>query len=54
MKVCLAKNDVLLPAIKKKQGFFYGYVIVGAAFLVMATLNAGIYSYGVFLKPMAE
>jgi len=36
----------------KKPKFFYGYVIVSAAFLIMAVLIGMLYSFGVFFEPV--
>lgn len=36
----------------KKPGFFYGYIIVIAGFLVMVITWGAAHSFGVFLKPM--
>jgi len=33
--------------------FFYGYVIVTAAFIILAMTEGALYTYGVFLKPLA-
>ncbi len=38
----------------KRQRIYYGYVIVGFAFLMMCTQWAVIYSFGVFLKPLTD
>jgi MFS family permease len=35
-----------------KQGFFYGYVIVGASLLIMSIMWGGYYAFGVFFKPL--
>lgn len=37
----------------KKPNFFYGYFVVGAAFLAMAAAFGTIYTYGVFFKPLS-
>jgi len=34
--------------------FFYGYIIVGAAFLAMLVLFGAQYSFGIFFKPMLD
>ena len=47
------KNTVVPTLEGKKPGLFFGYVIVIAAFSIMIILHAGIYSYGVFFKPMS-
>jgi len=45
------------PSLSSKRSdnprFFYGYIVVIAAFCVMAVQAAGIYSFGVFLKPVS-
>ncbi|MFC1993009.1 MFS transporter [Chloroflexota bacterium] len=38
----------------KSPKIFYGYVVIAAAFLILVVMGASIYSFGVFLKPMAE
>jgi MFS family permease len=37
---------------RARPRFFYGYVVVGAAFLIMAVTFGAYYSFGVFLKPL--
>lgn len=37
----------------KKQGFFYGYIVVIAAFFVMVIMSGLLYSFGVFFKPVS-
>ncbi len=37
----------------KSPRFFYGYVVVLAAFCIMAVMWGAIYSFGVFLKPLS-
>ncbi len=37
-----------------RRRFFYGYVIVAAAFLVMVITSGTLYSYGVFVKPLID
>ncbi len=37
-----------------RPGLFYGYVIVAAGFLIMAVSSGALYSFGIFLKPVAE
>ena len=39
---------------ENKSGFFYGYLIVGAAFIIMFVLWGTFYAFGVFFKPMLE
>ena len=36
----------------RKPGFFYGYVIAGAFFLIMVAIWGSYYSFGVFFKPL--
>ncbi|MEE8420806.1 MAG: MFS transporter, partial [Dehalococcoidales bacterium] len=38
----------------KKAGLFYGYVIVAAAFLVMAFMWGGLFTFAVFFEPLLE
>jgi len=38
----------------EKRGFFYGYVIVAASFLVMGTMWGTLYTFGVFFKYLLE
>ena len=38
----------------KRPRFFYGYTVVIAAFIIMVVVHAAMYSFGVFLKPMAN
>ena len=47
------KHAALLSKGSKKPKFFYGYVVIAAGFFVMAVLNAGLHSFGVFLKPIS-
>ena len=43
-----------LPSTERiKTGFFYGYVVVSAAFLVMVIMWGMFSSFGVFLKPLS-
>lgn len=37
---------------KGKSGFYYGYVIVAAAFILMFMLMGSYFSFGVFMKPL--
>ncbi len=42
-----------MPTLHKKRGFFYGWVVLGTSFLVMAVIVGGVYyAFGIFLKPM--
>jgi len=36
-----------------KPKFFYGYVVVALAFLIMAIMGGTIYTFGIFFKPLA-
>jgi MFS family permease len=38
----------------KKPNFFYGYFIVGAAFLTVMVMLGAQYSFGIFFKPMLD
>ena len=49
----MRENTAILSTGSNKPKFFYGYVVVAAAFLIMALLCGGIYSYGVFFKPIS-
>ncbi|MFC1867261.1 MFS transporter [Thermodesulfobacteriota bacterium] len=40
-------------ATASKQGFYYGYIIVLAAFLILAVVYGARFAFGVFFKPMA-
>ena len=46
MKTYMAAKD------RDQAGFFYGYVIVGACFVIMAATFGLNYSFGVFFKPL--
>ena len=47
-------SHVIMPSAgSERTKFFYGYVIVLAAFFILAILNGTMYSFGVFLKPLA-
>jgi len=39
--------------INMKPKFFYGYVVVALAFLIMAIMGGTIYTFGIFFKPLA-
>lgn len=47
------KHAVSPPTGSKKPGFYYGYIVVIAAFFVMAIMSGLLYSFGVFLKPVS-
>lgn len=36
-----------------KRGFFYGWIIVGATFLIVFSVMGAYYTFGVFFKPMS-
>jgi len=38
----------------KNQSFFYGYVVVVVAFLIVVVVWGAFYSFGVFLKPLLD
>lgn len=38
----------------KKPRFFYGYVVISVACLIMAVIQGTYFSFGVFLKPLTE
>ena len=40
------------PILRKRAGFFYGYFVVGASLLIMSTMWAVYYAFGVFFKPV--
>jgi len=48
----LAKQETLPSTGAKKPRFFYGYVVVIAAFCVMVVAGGTTYTFGVFLKPL--
>ena len=48
----MANRGVLLSTESKQPRFFYGYIVVGAAFLIMVIVWGTFYSFGVFFKPM--
>ncbi|MBI2831241.1 MAG: MFS transporter [Chloroflexi bacterium] len=41
------------PEAGKRPKIFYGYIVVASAFSLLAVLCAALYSFGVFLKPIA-
>ena len=46
-----------VPLVRRENGrpkLFYGYVIVGAAFLTMMMMLGAQYSFGIFFKPMLD
>ncbi len=47
------KNAVLSSTGNKKPRFFYGYIVVMAAFFIMIIIPGLGYSFGVFFKPMS-
>ena len=38
----------------RNPGFFYGYVVVAAAFIIMLLMYGTFYSFGIFFKPLLE
>jgi MFS family permease len=40
------------PPLESGSGFFYGYFVVGASLLIMATMWGVYYAFGVFFKPV--
>jgi len=49
----LINHEVLPSTGSKKPRFFYGYIIVVASFIILTIMWGAIFSFGVFLKPMA-
>ncbi len=49
----MLKQQTPATAESPKPRFFYGYVVVAAAFLVMVVITGTVTSFGVFLKPMS-
>lgn len=49
----MINHEVLLSTGSKKPRFFYGYIIVVASFIILTIMWGAIFSFGVFLKPMA-
>jgi MFS family permease len=48
-------NDETFPLTEtSKSGFFYGYVIVAIAFLVLLVVGGVQYTFGVFFRPLAS
>jgi len=43
-----------MPHNNRTGTFFYGYVVVGAAFVIMAVSSGAIYSFSVFFAPLQE
>jgi MFS family permease len=51
----ITKNEHLYSSpTPDKPGFFYGYIIVGALFLIVMAQFGAQYSFGVFFKPMLD
>lgn len=51
----MSKTDATVATNEKtKTGFYYGYVVVIAGFLIMLASYGAMRTYGVFLKPMSE
>jgi len=49
----LNRQETLPPTESKKPGFFYGYIIVLAGFVILGASAGGFYTFGVFLKPVS-
>lgn len=49
----MADYEVSTTPGSKKPRFFYGYVVVVAAFFIMVIYAGALYSFGVFFKPLA-
>ena len=45
-------NQSIRQSTSAKPGFFYGYIVVAAAFIVMMMTGGTFYSFGVFFKPL--
>ena len=45
-------SQKISPPLKGRSGFFYGYLVVGASLLIMATMWGVYYAFGVFFKPI--
>jgi len=45
--------DKAAPDTDEKPRVFYGYVVVSASFFILAILDGTMFSFGVFLKPLA-
>ncbi len=45
------KQDIKVQA--RPKGLFYGWIIIGACYLMVFTVMASFYSFGVFFKPMS-
>ncbi len=48
----MAKQETSPLAMRGKPRFFYGYVVVAVAFLISTVTMGGMYSFGVFFKPL--
>ncbi len=48
----MAKRAFTPPREREKPGFFYGYIIVIASFVIMVIMYGTQYSFGVFFKPV--
>ena len=48
----LGNHSVVSSTGGKKPRFFYGYIVVLAAFFIFVIMNGTMYSFGVFLKPL--
>jgi MFS family permease len=50
----LDKHSILPTTKNKEPGFFYGYIVVASAFLIMVITWGTSYTFGVFFKPLLE
>lgn len=48
----MVNHQPLLSRGVKQPGFFYGYIIVLASFLILLIVAGSLYSFGVFFKPL--
>jgi MFS family permease len=55
IKELVLEMDLALSSVKdKKPHFYYGYVIVAIAFLIMVIMWGTFYSFGIFFKPLLD
>ena len=47
-------QSLSIPSNKKKQKFFYGWIILGASFVTTTMIGGLFYSFGIFFKPLLE
>ena len=52
MKRFPVTSQKINPPLESGSGFFYGYFVVGASLLIMSTMWAVYYAFGVFFKPV--